>query len=218
MHEAPYDPTRTALLIVDPYNDFMSEGGKFYDATKETADSVGFYDNMRALLPAVRAAGIQVVVVPHHRARIDDFARWRHVNEFQKIGKDSMAFEVDTWGGEWNEEFGPRPGDIVVHEHWAQNGFANTDLDEQLRQLDVDKIVLVGFIANSCIEATARFGMELGFHVTLIQDATAAFSEAGMEAARVNGPMYAHAILRTQEFLATLPATSLDAPALDATA
>src|ERR1700712_519611 len=208
MSESPYDPTRTALLVVDPYNDFMSEGGKFYEQTKETADSVGFYEHMRVLLPAVRASGIQVVVVPHHRARPDDFAKWRHVNEFQKLGKDTDAFAVDTWGGEWSPEFGPQPGDIVVHEHWAQNGFANTDLDEQLRQLGVDKIVLVGFIANSCIEATARFGMELGFHVTLIQDATAAFSEEGMQAARVNGPMYAHALISTEEFLAQLPTTA----------
>ena len=39
---------RTALLIVEPYNDFMSEGGKFYEATKETAETVGFYDNNAA--------------------------------------------------------------------------------------------------------------------------------------------------------------------------
>jgi hypothetical protein len=39
---------RTALLIVDPYDDFMSEGGKFYEAAKETAEAVGFYDNNAA--------------------------------------------------------------------------------------------------------------------------------------------------------------------------
>src|SRR5947208_93292 len=71
------------------------------------------------------------------------------------------------------------------------------DFDALLRQRDIDKIIVVGFIANSCVEATARTGMELGFHVTLVEDATAAFSEAGMEAARTNGPMYAHAILTT---------------------
>jgi nicotinamidase-related amidase len=39
---------RTALLIVDPHNDFLREGGKFYEATKETAETVGFYDNNAA--------------------------------------------------------------------------------------------------------------------------------------------------------------------------
>ena len=48
-----YSAGDTALLIVDPYNDFMSKGGKFYERTKETAEAVGFYDNMRKLIPAV---------------------------------------------------------------------------------------------------------------------------------------------------------------------
>ena len=65
---------------------------------------------------------------------------------------------------------------------------------------------MVGMIANTCIEATARLGMELGYHVTLIKDATAAFSHEGMHAAHeVNGPEFAHAILTTRELLSLLP-------------
>jgi nicotinamidase-related amidase len=48
-----YTADYTALLVVDPYNDFMSEGGKIYERTKETAEAVGFYDNMRKVIPAV---------------------------------------------------------------------------------------------------------------------------------------------------------------------
>ena len=61
-------------------------------------------------------------------------------------------------------------------------------------------------IANTCIEATACLGMELGYHVTLIKDATAAFSREGMHAAHeVNGPQFAHAILTTKDLIALLP-------------
>ena len=49
MSKAIYEKRRTALLILDPYNDFMSEGGKLYAITKPTADSVGYYGNMRKL-------------------------------------------------------------------------------------------------------------------------------------------------------------------------
>jgi len=206
MTPATFEQKHTALLIVDPYNDFMSEGGKMYAITKPTADSVGFYDNMRKLIPAARAAGIQVFIVPHHRSRKTDFENWLHVNPIQVQSKNSQAFAVDTWGGEWHPEFGPKPGDVVVLEHWAQNGFANTDLDAQLKQHGIQKIVLVGFIANSCVEATARYGMELGYHVTLIKDATAAFNPEGMEAARVNSLLYAHASITTNELLTALPA------------
>ena len=47
-----YAKDSPALLIVDPYNDFMSEGGKMYKQTLETATEVGFYENMRKLIPA----------------------------------------------------------------------------------------------------------------------------------------------------------------------
>ncbi|NKL21773.1 isochorismatase family cysteine hydrolase [Rhizobium leguminosarum] len=202
-----YETDRTALLIVDPYNDFMSEGGKLFDAIRDTAESVNFFDNLRRIISAVRAAGISVLILPHHRAHEHAFVNWKHMTPFQKSGVPLKAFEVGTWGGEFNEEFGPRGGDVVVQEHWAQSGFANTDLDLQLRQRGIEKIILVGVIANSCIESTARFGMELGYHVTLVRDGAAAFSQEGMDVAfNINGPTYAHSILTTEDLLAQIHA------------
>jgi nicotinamidase-related amidase len=207
MSSSGYQAERTALLMVDPYNDFMSEGGKLYDAIKPTADASGMFANLRRILPAVRAAGIPVVIVPHHRSHEhgDDYHGWQHVNMFQQKNLPLKAFGVGTWGGEFNPEFGPQEGDLVVKEHWAQNGFANTDLDHQLKQRGIQNVVVVGLIANSCIESTARYAMELGYHVTLVPGATAAFSPEGMQAAAVNAPMFAHAILDTDELLALLP-------------
>jgi nicotinamidase-related amidase len=206
MTTTTYAADRTALLVVAPYNDFMSEGRKFYEATRETAESVGFYDNIRTLIPAVREARIQVIIVPHHRWREGDYEGWRHINPAQVRANESRGFAAGSWGGEFHSEFGPRAGDVVVLEHWAQSGFANTDLDAQLKQRGIEKIILVGFVANTCIESTARFGMELGYHVTLVKDATAAFDSEGMHAAHeVNGPRFAHAILTTDQLLTLLP-------------
>jgi nicotinamidase-related amidase len=200
----PYDVAHTALLIVDPYNDFMSEGGKLYNAIKPTADASGMFENLRRIIPLVRNLGIKVFVVPHHRSHEGDFDGWQHRNLFQKQTEAVKAFAVGTWGGEFNAEFGPQKGDVIVKEHWAQSGFANTDLDALLKQHDMRKIILVGLIANSCIESTGRFGMELGYHVTLVKDATAAFNPEGMVAAATNAPMFAHAILTTSELCAQL--------------
>ncbi len=99
----------------------------------------------------------------------------------------------------------PQPGEIIIKEHWAQNGFANTDLDFQLKQHRIDRVIVIGLLANTCIEATSRYAMELGYHVTLVKDATAAFSKDRMHAAHeLNGPNFAHAILTTDELLAAL--------------
>jgi hypothetical protein len=129
--KTPYTKEHAALLIVDPYNDFMSEGGKLFERTKETAMAVGFYDNMRKLIPAARAAGLRVFILPHHRSVEGDYDNWLAVNPSQLTAKTLMPFAVGTWGGEWHPEFGPRPGDIIIKEHWAQSSFANTDLDCQ---------------------------------------------------------------------------------------
>jgi nicotinamidase-related amidase len=200
-----YIAERTGLLIVDPYNDFMSEGGKLYDAIKPTADASGMFENLRKIIPAARAAKIRVFIVPHHRSHAHDFDGWQHMTPFQKAGVPGKAFEKGSWGGEFHPEFGPQDGDVVVYEHWAQSGFANTDLDAQLKQHGIERIILVGLIANSCVESTGRYGMELGYHVTLVNDGTAAFSPEGMIAAATNAPMFAHAILSTEELLKQLP-------------
>ena len=94
---------------------------------------------------------------------------------------------------------------MIVKEHWGGSGFANTDLDYLLKQHGINKVVVVGMLANTCIESTARFAAELGYHVTLVRDATAAFSAEAMHAAHeINGPTYAHSIVTTAELIAAL--------------
>jgi len=50
----------------------------------------------------------------------------------------------------------------------------------QLQQRGIEKIIVVGVLTNTCVEATARCSAELGYHVTLVRDATAAFSSEAM--------------------------------------
>jgi nicotinamidase-related amidase len=76
----------------------------------------------------------------------------------------------------------------------------------QLKQHGLGKMIVIGLIANTCIEATSRYAMELGYHVTLVKDATAVFSMDRMRAAHeLKGPNFAHAILTTSELVAALP-------------
>ena len=87
----------------------------------------------------------------------------------------------------------------------AVSRIPNTDLDHQLKRHGKEKIIVIGLMANTCIEATARIGMELGYHVTLVRDATAARSREALQAAMdINGPSYAHEILTSQELIAAM--------------
>ena len=136
-----------------------------------------------------------------------DYDDWEFPNPTQRAIQRRHTFARGEWGGEWHPDFAPRPGDVVIKEHWAQSGFANTDLDFQLKQHGITHVIAVGLLANTCIESTSRFAMELGYHVTLVRDVTAAFSHEMLKAAHeLNGPTFAHAILTTNELIAALPA------------
>lgn len=64
----------------------------------------------------------------------------------------------------------------------------------------IDRIVLCGLRANACVEGTARWAVELGYHVTLVGDATAAFRwEEWAATVETNAPSFAHAIVTTGE-------------------
>ena len=129
-----YSREATALLFVDPYNDFLSEGGLVWPRLKEVAEEIGLLDNLRAVQQAVRAAGIRIFIVPHRQWEPGDYESWEHVNPTQRGIMHRHSFAKGTWGGEFHRDFAPRSGDLVVHQHWGQSGFANTDLDLQLRQ------------------------------------------------------------------------------------
>jgi nicotinamidase-related amidase len=201
-----YEAKSTALLFVDPYNDFLSDGGKVWPFIKDVAGEVGLLDNLRVINRAVRNAGVLVVYVPHRRWQPGDYECWCHPSPSQRKIMEGHHFAKGEWGGDWHPDFAPQTGDIVALEHWGSSGFANTDLDFQLKQHGITHVMIVGLLANTCIEATARYAMELGYHVTLVRDATAAFRPEMMHAAHeLNGPTYAHSIVSTRELIEALP-------------
>ena len=67
------------------------------------------------------------------------------------------------------------------------------------------KLIVIGLIAHTCVEATVRYAAELGYEVTVVKDATADYSEEMMHAAlEINLPNYANAIVTTSEVLESI--------------
>jgi ureidoacrylate peracid hydrolase len=205
MAQVTYEKHLTALLVIDPYNDFISEGGKIWDRIKGVADANSCVSHMAQVLEAARKAGLRVFYALHHRYRPGDYETWKYIAPIQKAAWSSKAFEYGTWGGEIRAEFEPRPGDVLALEHWCSSGFANTDLDLQLKKRGIHKLIVVGLIAHTCVEATVRYAAELGYEVTMVRDATADYSDREMQAALdVNLPSYASAIVTTNQVVAAL--------------
>jgi len=157
-----YERTSTALLVVDPYNDFISEGGKIWDRIRDVAEANECVPHMLQVLLAARKAKLRVFYAMHHRYRPGDYETWKYIEPIQRAAWARKTFEYGTWGGEFRAEFAPSPGEIVAQEHWCSSGFANTDLDLQLKKHGIHQLIVVGLIAHTCIEATVRYAAELG--------------------------------------------------------
>jgi nicotinamidase-related amidase len=200
IEKVTYHKEITALLVIDPYNDFISEGGKIWPRIKAVAEANNCVSNMLQVLNAARNAKLRVFYAMHHRFRPGDYASWKYIAPIQRAAWRNKSFEFGTWGGEFRAEFVPAPGEIVAQEHWCSSGFANTDLDLQLKKHGIHQLIVMGLIAHTCVEATVRYAAELGYDVTMVKDATADYSDEEMHAALdVNIPNYASAIATTDQ-------------------
>jgi nicotinamidase-related amidase len=205
MSKVTYEKEITALLLIDPYNDFISEGGKVWPRIKAVAEGNQCVPHMLQVLNAARKADIRVFYALHHRYRPGDYETWKYLAPIQKAGWSSKVFEYGTWGGEIRSEFTPQPGDIVAQEHWCSSGFANTDLDLQLKKHGIHELIVMGLIAHTCVESTVRYAAELGYEVTVVKDATTSYSDEHMHAALdINMPNYASAIVTANEVVESM--------------
>ena len=133
---------------------------------------------------------------------LSDYETWKYIAPIQKAAWSRKAFEYGTWGGEIRSEFQPKPGDIVTSEHWGSSGFASTDRSLQLRKHGIQKLIVMGMIAHTCVEATVRYAAELGFEVTVVKDVTASYSDDHMHAALdINIPNYASAVMTADDVI-----------------
>ena len=100
--------------MVDPYNDFISEGGKLWPRIKAVAEANNCVPNMLQVLDVARKAKLQIFFAMHHRYRPGDYETWDYIAPIQKAAWMQKAFEYGTWGGEFRAEFAPKPDEIVV--------------------------------------------------------------------------------------------------------
>ena len=205
MANLTFDKEITALLVIDPYNDFISEGGKLWERLKAVAEANRCVPHMLEVLTFARKVKLKVFFALHHRYRPGDYETWKYVAPIQKAAWSRKTFESGTWGGEIRAEFAPRQGEIVAQEHWGSSGFANTDLDLQLKKHGIHKLIIMGLIAHTCVESTVRYAAENGYDVTVVKDAIADYTDEEMHAALdINIPNYANAVVTTNEIIESL--------------
>ncbi|MFE5112076.1 isochorismatase family cysteine hydrolase [Streptomyces sp. NPDC056663] len=199
-----YTRERTALIVIDATNDFIAEDGKAWPGLREVCEEVGTVPNMKRVLETARAAGIQVLHAPME-TQPWDYGPWKHRTPSHDSMFHAQLFQAGTRGAEFHPDFVPADGEVVVTAHKTFDAFHGTDMDVQLRQRDIDHLILCGLTTNTCVDSTGRDAVEKGYDVTFISDAVATFT-MDMQRATVeqNWPRYAQQIATTDEIVSTL--------------
>ena len=152
---------KTALILIDVYNDFLHPEGKANKGLAESLSESDSIKNVQAALDSARSANIPVYYSLHQQYHDGKYTGFNHWNAMLEGVKSSRAFEQGSWGAEIFDGLQPKDEDVVISKHWNQSSFHNTDLEWQLRQRDVTHLVFAGMVANTCIETTARVANEL---------------------------------------------------------
>ena len=200
-----FPPERTALLVIDPVNDFLSEGGAAWDLTRNTVRSHHVVENLRRVIEGARARGVPVLFAPMAYTREDYAEHELHRrNGIHRIQFERKMFLAGSWGADFHPDLQPAEGDVVLLPHKGTDVF-RTDLPEHLARLGTVHLVLAGMTANLCVESTGRHAAEEGYDVTFIADAIGSENVPSYEAAvLVNFPLIGNAVLKVDDFLAAV--------------
>jgi nicotinamidase-related amidase len=85
---------------------------------------------------------------------------------------------ADRPGHVFKAEALPRAGEPVFQKH-VNSGFIGTDLEAYLRAKGIEELIVVGITTDHCVSTTVRMAGNLGFTVTVVEDATATFERLG---------------------------------------
>jgi nicotinamidase-related amidase len=153
-----YEHPGSALVLIDLQRDLLEAGGKL---PVEQAQVPPLLGAVEALHAAARARGRPVVRIENLYGEFD-------VGNLFRNG----ATVRGTPGAAWD----PRaPSDAeAVFSKDAPDAFSNPAFDMDLRERQIDHVVLAGVYADGCVKWTARGALNRGYRVTLLRPAVAA--------------------------------------------
>lgn len=194
----PLPPGRTAVVITDPQNDMLSPGGAAWALVQDEVEKNQVVPNLIKLRQSAAAARIPVFYSPH-LYRDEEYQAWQHLNPAEKLMFDRKMYRQGTWGADWHPDLVPDDNTFVLSPHKIFSGFWANDLNIQLRQRNIDTLILAGMAANWCVESHLRDAVENGFKGIVILDATAGAGTAATTAAYTNYQEIAHEVTTTKE-------------------
>lgn len=204
-------PGRTALVVVDPQIDFLSDKGVSWGVVGESVTEHNVVDNIESLFKAAKEAGMQVFISPHYYYPHDH--KWAFEGVLEKTmhsismfdRKDPLSLDdFEGSGADWMPQYKKYINDgetVVVSPHKVYS-LAQNDLNLQMRKRGIDKVIIAGMSSNLCVQAHLYEMLELGYEVAVVRDATAGAivpEGDGYLAALINFRMVANGVWWTED-------------------
>jgi nicotinamidase-related amidase len=170
------DPARSALIVIDVQADFASPSGAMARRGADLSGVEGVLDNVEALIAAARRSGVCVAFARVLTSPQTDSVALKNLNA--RRGLAPSALDICREGDRGSDYYrvAPLPGEIEVSKRLF-SAFHGADLDQRLRERNVDTLILVGLTTNCCVDATARDAFHRNFNVFVVSDATDAYGE-----------------------------------------
>jgi nicotinamidase-related amidase len=142
----PAHLSHSALIMVDCQNTYRVGVMQLTGVEKAILEA-------KALLERARALNIPIIHIQHD-------------------GGVGSPYDLTTDIGQISNEVAPKDGEYVITKNFP-NAFVQTELDERLKSLNIENIVLAGFMTHMCVNSTAHGGFNLGYKPTVVASATA---------------------------------------------
>ena len=180
-----FDPSKTAVIVIDMQNDFGAEKGMFACAGIPIDAIQSAVVPTARVLAAARPAGIKVVYLKmQFEPDLSDAGGPEAPNRVRHLrigvgsgvdapdGSESRILIRDTWNTAILPALEPEDGDLVVPKH-RFSGFFETNLDELLKEHGIETLVFTGCTTSVCVESTVRDAFFRDYRLVVLEDCTA---------------------------------------------
>ncbi|GIK82643.1 MAG: N-carbamoylsarcosine amidase [Alphaproteobacteria bacterium] len=188
-NRVPFDLVSSCLVIIDMQRYWTEPEGPFGASLKSGFPDYFAYfyhrlastvrPNLSLLLKHYRVRKLPVVHVTTGSARGDGMDFLFHMQRrFARGGEAAGSFDALRIGSEWHaeaDELRPASDELVLNKT-TRSAFTSSGIDQLLRNMRVQQLVVGGLASNACVQATAQDGADRGYETYLAEDCCAAFS------------------------------------------
>ena len=139
---------KKALLVIDLQNDYFERGALPLCGVESALN------NTNKLIDYAHSHGIEVYIIKHI-----------------SIKEGATFFLPNTKGVELHKKLKITDSKLITK--YFPNSFRGTSLEESLKAQNIEELIICGAMSHMCVDSTVRAGFDLGYRVTLVEDACA---------------------------------------------